>query len=78
MEKTQANTLEYQRDEHRVHLSVYHLIWCPKRRKAILAGKLKERLEQLIGEKCQEKGWDMLTLAIQPDHLAALCAGMAL
>jgi putative transposase len=58
MEKTQANTLEYQRDEHRVHLSVYHLIWCPKRRKAILAGKLKERLEQLIGEKCQEKGWD--------------------
>ncbi|MGB2609988.1 MAG: hypothetical protein WBC80_13510, partial [Isosphaeraceae bacterium] len=25
--------IEYQRDEHRVHLVVYYLIWCPKRRK---------------------------------------------
>jgi putative transposase len=70
MEKTTSNDhLEYQRDEHRVHLIVYHLIWCPKRRKAILTGKLKERLEQLIHEKCQEKGWQIITLAVQPDHL---------
>lgn len=69
METTQTPKLEYQRDEHRVHLIVYHLIWCPKRRKAILTGKLKDRLEQLIGEKCQEKGWQIITLAIQPDHL---------
>jgi putative transposase len=27
--------MDYQRDEHRVHLIVYHLIWCPKRRKAV-------------------------------------------
>src|SRR5262249_8320861 len=25
--------LDYQRDEHHVHLIVYHLIWCPKRRR---------------------------------------------
>ena len=61
--------LAYQRDEHRVHLIVYHLIWCPKRSKPILTGKLKERLEQLIDEKCQEKGWQIITLAVQPDHL---------
>lgn len=69
METTQTPKLEYQRDEHRVHLIVYHLIWCPKRRKPILTGQLKERLEQLISEKCQEKGWQIITLAIQPDHL---------
>ncbi len=67
MEKT--NTLEYQRDEHRVHLIVYHLIWCPRRRKAILVGKIRERLQQLIEEQCKEKGWVILTLAIQPDHV---------
>ncbi len=30
--------IEYRRDEHRVHLIVYHLIWCPKRRKPVLVG----------------------------------------
>ena len=68
MQKTEQH-LEYQRDEHRVHLIVYHLIWCPRRRKAILVGKIKERCQQLIEEKCQERGWLMLALAIQPDHI---------
>lgn len=62
-------TLEYQRDEHHVHLIIYHLIWCPRRRKPVLTGTVKERCEQLMREKCQQKGWQILTLAIQPDHL---------
>jgi putative transposase len=61
--------MDYQRDEDRVHLIVYHLIWCPKRRKAILTGPLRERLVQLLQQKCLEKGWDLLELAVQPDHL---------
>lgn len=67
MEKTEK--LAYERDEHRVHLIVYHLIWCPRRRKPVLVGKVKERLQQLVEEKCKEKGWVLLTLAIQPDHV---------
>src|SRR2546425_2865766 len=69
--KTMQNTdkLEYQRDEHRVHLIVYHLIWCPRRRKAVLVGEIRERCQQIIEEKCKEKGWTILTLAIQPDHI---------
>jgi putative transposase len=67
MQKTE--TLEYQRDEHRVHLIVYHLIWCLRRRKPILTGNLKERCQQLLEQKCQEKGWTILSLAIQPDHI---------
>lgn len=65
MEKTN----EYQRDEHRVHLIVYHLIWCPRRRKAVLRGAIAQRCKQLIEEKCTAKGWTILTLAIQPDHI---------
>lgn len=61
--------MDYQRDEHRVHLIVYHLIWCPKRRKKILVGDLKDACDRLIREKCDEKGWQLLELAIQPDHI---------
>src|SRR5215470_12125548 len=61
--------LDYQRDEHRIHLVVYHLIWCPKRRKSVLQGLIKTRCQQIIEQKCEEKGWTILELTIQPDHL---------
>ncbi len=61
--------MEYQRDEHRVHLIVYHLIWTPKRRKAVLVGAVASECEKLIREKCEEQGWKVLELAIQPDHI---------
>ena len=62
-------THEYQRDEHRVHLILYHLIWCPRRRKPVLVEPVAARCRELIAGKCDEKGWKMLALAIQPDHL---------
>ncbi len=65
----QSEQMDYQRDEHRVHLLIYHLVWCPKRRKPILTGSLKDRLIQLIEQKCAEKGWDILELAVQSDHV---------
>jgi putative transposase len=65
----ETTILAYQRDEHRVHLIAYHLIWCPKRRKAILVGELKRRCQELIQAKCEEKGWSIQELAIQPDHI---------
>jgi putative transposase len=62
-------THEYQRDEHRVHLIIYHLIWCSRRRKPVLVEPVAERCRALITEKCAEKGWELLALAIQPDHI---------
>jgi len=61
--------MKYQRDEHRIHLIAYHLIWCPKRRKAILGGTIAADCEKIIREKCQEKKWEILELAIQVDHI---------
>ena len=61
--------LDYQRDEHRVHLIVYHLVWTPKRRKAVLHGLIARDCEKLIRQKCAEREWDVLRLAIQPDHV---------
>jgi putative transposase len=61
--------MEYQRDEHRVHLIVYHLVWTPKRRKPILVGDIARDCHNLIQEKCEERGWRIQELAIQPDYI---------
>ncbi len=63
------NEVEHQRDEHRVHLIIYHLIWCPKRRKKILVGDVAKDCGQLIRTKCEQKGWQVLELAVQPNHI---------
>ncbi len=60
---------DYRRDEHRVHLVIYHLIWCPRRRRPVLVGGVAARCQELIENTCAQKGWDILTLAIQPDHI---------
>lgn len=61
--------MDYQRDEHRVHLIVYHLVWTPKRRKAILVDSVADDCRALIERKCEERGWAILQLAVQPDHV---------
>jgi putative transposase len=64
-----VQSMEYTRDEHRVHVIVYYLIWCAKRRKPVLVDPVAENCRQLIEDKCQTKGWELLDLAIQPDHV---------
>jgi putative transposase len=49
--------MDYAHEGHNVHLVVYHIIWCPKRRRKVLVGLVRNRLERII------------RLAIQPDHV---------
>jgi putative transposase len=58
-----------QRDEHRIHLIVYHLVWTPKRRKPVLVDEVGQDCKTLIEQKCREQGWTILELAVQPDHV---------
>jgi putative transposase len=60
---------DYIHEQHTVHLVIYHLIWCPKRRRKVLVGPVRDRLETLIREIVNEQGWQILALAIQPDHV---------
>ncbi|NDJ52129.1 MAG: IS200/IS605 family transposase, partial [Chloroflexi bacterium] len=55
--------MEYQRDEHRVHLIVYHLIWTPKR------GKITVSAADVVKE-C--KGVTSRTLRKKHPHLLKL------
>ena len=61
--------MDYQHEHHTVHLIVYHIIWCPKRRRRILRGEIAQRLEQLVNEVATEHSWQVLKLSIQPDHV---------
>ena len=61
--------MEYKHSRNKVYLINYHLIWCPKRRKKVLVGDIKIRLEQIINEVAKEKNIEILALEIMPDHL---------
>jgi len=43
----------------------YHLMWCPKYRCPVLAGRCEGR----IGAKASGHGWRMVALEIMPDHV---------
>jgi len=59
----------YRRKNTCVFLLNYHFVWIPRRRRPVLRGAIKARLEELIQEVCGRCGWDILALEIQPDHV---------
>ncbi|MEA1905138.1 MAG: IS200/IS605 family transposase [Candidatus Hadarchaeota archaeon] len=61
--------MEYKHSRNQVYLINYHLVWCPKRRKPVLVGGVKRRLEQILKEVAKEKGAEILALEVRPDHL---------
>jgi len=69
VEECYTTNMDYQHEQHNVHLVVYHIIWCPKRRRKVLVGPIRARLEQIIREVAAEHDWTVIELAIQPDHV---------
>lgn len=61
--------MDYKQSEHQVYLLNYHFIWCPKRRKKVLVGDVRRRLEEILHQVADELGVEVLALWIQPDHL---------
>lgn len=47
----------------------YHIVWCPKYRRAVLTDLVKTRCEELIRAKCAEHDWPIVALDIEPDHV---------
>lgn len=61
--------MDYKHGRNKVFLINYHLIWCPKRRKKVLTGNIKTRLEDIVYEVAKEKGIDVLAFEVMPDHV---------
>jgi putative transposase len=65
----------FDRERTNVHKLQYHFIWCPKYRKSVLEGEVRDRLEELIEEKADELDLEILELAIRPDHVHLFITG---
>ncbi len=46
-----------------------HVVWCPKYRRPVLGGRVGERLDELIRQKADERGWEIIALEVMPDHV---------
>jgi putative transposase len=61
--------MEYKSNSKQVYLINYHLVWCPQRRKKVLVGKVKNKLEEIIKQVANDKQVEIIALEIMPDHL---------
>jgi putative transposase len=66
--------MDSKRTRHAAYNINYHFVWIPKYRRKVLVGAVAVRLEQLIREKSEELGGEILNLTIQPDHVHLFCS----
>jgi putative transposase len=60
---------EYRRKETCVFLMNYHVVFCPKRRRKILVGAIRDRLMMIIWETAPDLECDVLAMEVMPDHV---------
>jgi putative transposase len=52
-----------------VYQTAYHVVWCPKYRRSVLIGEIAVFFRDFLIEVCELKGWKILAMEIQPDHV---------
>lgn len=57
------------RTRHAVYNINYHLVWCPKYRRPVLAGDVGLRLSELLPNYVQRLGGEVHELVVMPDHV---------
>jgi putative transposase len=61
------------RTSHSVYDASYHLVWCPKYRKNIFEREeVRERAKQMIKEICEEYGFEVEEMEVEPEHVQML------
>jgi len=60
---------DYRRKNTSVSLVNYHFVWIVRRRRRVLTGSIKQRLDVLIYDVTRELDCDVLNLAIEPEHV---------
>ena len=62
-------TARYKKISGAVYSLKYHLVWCPKYRRPVLADRVATRLRSLLLEKATELEVSVIALEIMPDHV---------
>ncbi len=50
----------------------YHIVWCPKYRRCVPAGRVEARLEGIVGEVVAGVGGEVIEVEVMPDHVYLL------
>ncbi|WP_433523124.1 IS200/IS605 family transposase [Nocardia pseudovaccinii] len=65
-------TVTLRTDADIVFQCAFHVVWCPKFRRRVIAGRMEERLKEIVGEVVKEKGAWLIELETMPDHVHLL------
>ena len=64
--------MEYRTNAHYVYSCRYHIVFCPKYRRAVLADGVDSRLKELIQKYTDDRGIIILGMEVMPDHVHLL------
>lgn len=64
--------ITYKSNNNLVYSCKYHVVWCPKYRRRVLADGVDTRLKTIINEVCAEFDVEMIELEVMPDHVHLL------
>jgi putative transposase len=63
---------EYHTTHSWVYSCQYHVVFCPKYRRKVLADGIDDRLKELVVQKQEEYGYRVLGMEVMPDHVHLL------
>lgn len=64
--------IPYKSNNNVVYSCKYHVIWCPKYRRHVLADGVDTRLKDIIRQVCIERQAEIIELEVLPDHVHLL------
>ena len=64
--------MEYKSNFNVVYSCKYHVVWCPKYSRRVLASEVEERLKALLHEVAEERQAEIIELEVMPDHVYLL------
>lgn len=67
-----SNPTKYKSNNNIVYSCKYHVIWCPKYRRKVLAGDVEKRLKQLVSTVCDELSVELIEMETDVDHVHLL------
>lgn len=62
----------YRSNNHVVYSCAYHVVWCPKYRRAVLTGAVESRLKALTQQAVADTTGDIIEMEVMPDHVHLL------
>jgi len=65
-------TKSYKSTHSMVFSCQYHVVFCPKYRRKVLKDGVETRIKELILEKQEEYGYEIIEMEIMPDHVHLL------